>query len=104
MILMRTLLLCLSIGASFLFSPPFLADDLVDVVRDYSCPNDGSRDAAAGINAAMAEADGRSVVVPAGVYLLEDSPRVMWGCGRVFLLISTILLRFPRSRRLIGRR
>ena len=45
----------------------------VDVVADFHCPNDGTADAAPAINRAIKAAEGRPVVIPAGLYLLEGS-------------------------------
>jgi polygalacturonase len=59
--------------ASLIWQTPPVAGDAIDVVRDYSCRNDGGADAAAAINRAIAEAVRRTVFVPEGVYLLESS-------------------------------
>lgn len=49
------------------------AADHIDVVRDRSCPNDGTTDVASTINRAIADAKGQLVYIPKGIYLLKSS-------------------------------
>jgi hypothetical protein len=56
----------------------------VDVVKESGVPNDGQTGAASAINRAIAQAAGRALWFPAGVYLLDDSIRPAGGTKLYF--------------------
>jgi hypothetical protein len=70
---MNRTLFCLGWTAILAVSHPVIAADTIDVVKEFNCPHDGTRDAAQVINRAIGEAKGKTVCIPKGVYLLEGS-------------------------------
>jgi hypothetical protein len=70
---MRKALFCIGWTAILVVSYPVIAADTVDVVKDFGCPQDGTRDVAKVINRAIREANGKTICIPKGVYLLEES-------------------------------
>ena len=69
---MNRVLFYLSLTTILVLSHPVIAADIVDVVKNFGCPQDGTRDAAKVINRAIREASGKTIRIPKGTIFSKN--------------------------------